>query len=196
MNKIIDLSQFLVPATVTFLLKTLKIKIHNESGLHERAAFIFWHKSMLAGWWLFRNKKSAAIVSRSKDGEILNGVLTDWNYKVVRGSSTKGGKEALDEIISLVNENYSAVITPDGPLGPPENIKNGVLKISNRCGVPVIPVRIIYEKKKVLEKSWDKFEIPFPFTSCEVFIGKKYFYEKYLYDEELENLKRKISEEM
>ncbi len=151
---------------------------------------------MLIGWWLFKNKKYAALVSKSKDGELLSGVLKKWNYMLVRGSSSKGGKEALAILNDAVRENNSAVITPDGPRGPAGEIKNGVFIISNECGIPIIPVKVIYHKKKILTKSWDNFEIPLPFSRCDVYFGNEYRYEKYLDDDELNSLKKKISNEM
>jgi lysophospholipid acyltransferase (LPLAT)-like uncharacterized protein len=151
---------------------------------------------MLIGWWLFKDKKAAALVSQSKDGDILNKLLKKWKYQVVRGSSSKDGKEAIQELIKLINGDHSAVITPDGPRGPVKEMKNGIFIISNKSKIPIIPVKIIYLKKKVLNKSWDKFEIPLPFSQCNVYFGEKYFYEKYLTDDELNDFKKNISKEM
>ena len=151
---------------------------------------------MMIGWWLFKDRRSAALVSQSKDGDILNSLLMNWEYKIVRGSSSKGGKDAIQALTEIVNKNYSAVITPDGPRGPAGEIKNGALIISNRCGIPVMPVKIIYQRKKILTKSWDKFEIPLPFSECDVYFGNEYSYEKYLSENELAELKKTISNEM
>ena len=185
-----------LPLLINLLIKTLRIKIHNKPSEDKKYIFIFWHSQMLLGWWLFKDRKAAALVSKSKDGDILNRVLLKWNYKVIRGSSSKGGKEAIDIISGIVNKNNSAVLTPDGPRGPAREIKNGALIISNRCGVPVIPVKIIFHSKKVLAKSWDKFEIPFPFSKCEVNFGNEYYYGKYLPENELNELKKAISNDM
>ncbi|MDQ3021741.1 MAG: DUF374 domain-containing protein [Bacteroidota bacterium] len=185
-----------LPFVINLYIKTLKIKISNFPGNNSNSIFIFWHKNMLIGWWIFREMHAAALVSKSKDGEILSKLLIDWKYNVIRGSGSKGGKEALDEIIKLVKQKKSAVITPDGPRGPANEIKNGALIISNKCNVPVIPIKIKYKKKIVLKKSWDKFEIPLPFSSCEVVFGSRYLYKTYLDSEELEKFKEKISDEM
>ena len=151
---------------------------------------------MIAGWYLFRNRKAAAIVSQSKDGEILSKILKRWDYIVCRGSSSKGGKEALKELIEFGRQGYSIVITPDGPRGPVNELKNGALIAANECGIPVIPINIKYSSKKILEKSWDKFEIPFPFSKCEVKIGAEYYYEQFLEEEELTDFKNKIKKEL
>lgn len=185
-----------LPLLINLLIKTLRIKIHNKPSDDKNYIFIFWHSQMLLGWWLFKNRRAAALVSKSKDGDILNRVLLNWNYKVIRGSSSKGGKEAINDIAEFVNKNNSAVLTPDGPRGPAKEIKNGALIISNRCGLPVIPVKIIYQRKKVLSKSWDKFEIPLPFSKCEVYFGKEFIYDKFLPENELSELKKEISNEL
>jgi lysophospholipid acyltransferase (LPLAT)-like uncharacterized protein len=184
-----------LPVLVSLLIKTLRIKYTNLPPENERAVYIFWHSRMLVGWWLFRDKKYSALVSQSKDGEILTDLLNYWGYKVLRGSSSKGGKEALEELISA-SEKSSVVLTPDGPRGPANVIKNGALIISNKSGIPIIPVKINYKKKKVLSKSWDKFEIPYPFSECEVHFGERIFYEKYLENEQLENFKNSLSQKM
>lgn len=151
---------------------------------------------MLVGWWIFKNRNYTALVSQSKDGEILTKILTKWNYNVVRGSSSKGGKEALMEIIEIAKLKRSVVITPDGPRGPAEEMKNGAFIISHESNVPLIPVKIIYKHKFIFKKSWDKFEVPLPFSKCEVSFGSERFYENYLDDENLKTLKRNISLEM
>lgn len=195
-NFLKSLSFYILPLVLDLYFKTLRIKFHNLPEDNSNGIYIFWHRLMLVGWRIFKNRRVVALVSQSKDGEILNNILKNWNYKVVRGSSSKGGKEALKMITENLKNNYSAVITPDGPRGPANEIKNGALIISNICSIPVIPVKIIYKRKKILTKSWDKFEIPFPFSNCEVYFGKKYIYDKYLGEEELNKFKKKISEEM
>lgn len=176
--------------------KTLRIKIHNVPDFNSNFVFIFWHSQMLVGWWLFKDKNFVALVSRSKDGEILSSILKKWNYKIVRGSSSKGGKEALEEAVLLVKKNNTIVLTPDGPRGPSNILKNGALIISNLCRVPIVPVKINYSNKLSLKKSWDKFQVPIPFTMCNVYFGNKYSYEKYLVEPELEVFKRQLAEEM
>lgn len=186
----------LLPLLIKFLVSTLQIKIINEGALNKKAVFIFWHSQMLAGWSLFKNKNSCALVSQSKDGEILSALLKKWNYKVSRGSSSKGGKEALHELIDAANKGSSIIITPDGPRGPAGQIKNGALMVSNECNIPIIPVRIEYSSKKILVKSWDKFEIPYPFSKCSVTFGNEFFYKEYLDEAKLTEFKNKLASQL
>lgn len=186
----------ILPFIINLYLKTIRINISNKPIRVKKAVYIFWHSRMLIGWWLFKNNNASALVSQSKDGSILNNILEKWDYKIIRGSSSKGSKDALNELIKSANEDRNIVITPDGPRGPVKLIKNGALIISNQCQIPIIPVRINYSHKIILKSSWDKFEIPIPFSKCEVSFGKEYFYKEYLEEKELSDVKQKLSDEM
>lgn len=180
-----------LPFLIIVLLKT--IRISTKEFTNEHAIYIFWHSKMLVGWYLFKDSKAASLVSKSKDGNVLTRLLEKWQYKVIRGSSSKGGKESLVELTDMLKTGYKVIVTPDGPRGPREKIKNGVLKLSYDTGKPIIPVKISYNKKFILTKSWDKFEIPYPFSKCEAQFGKKFYYPEYKHDTELDNFKEEIS---
>ncbi|HYM20370.1 MAG TPA: DUF374 domain-containing protein [Candidatus Kapabacteria bacterium] len=150
---------------VSALVRTLRIRWEGEA-LPERAVVAFWHAKMLTGWWVSRSN-SVAMVSRSKDGEYLSSILSRWKYKLVRGSSGKGGMEALDEAMDLVRsaDAQRLVITPDGPQGPAEIFKRGAFIAANGLDLPLYFLEIEHKRKKILSSSWDKFEIPYPFSS-------------------------------
>ncbi|CAN5484230.1 hypothetical protein BH10BAC5_BH10BAC5_24800 [soil metagenome] len=175
-------------------LSTIRIRI--DSDVFPEGIYIFWHSKMLIGWRLFKGKNFNTIVSRSNDGEILSNVLTRWSFKIARGSSSKGGKEALDELTGSLKNFHFAALTPDGPRGPAMEIKNGALSLAFKSGLPLIPVSINYSKKKVLLKSWDKFEIPSLFSTCTVKIGSKYRYIEKLENNELIEFKNRLKLEM
>lgn len=155
------------------LLSTVKINIENKKALEKLLAdkqnFVtaFWHGSMVIGWYLHRNTNCSALVSKSKDGDVLAHILNKWNYKVVRGSSHIGGNEALSILMELIGNNYSLAITPDGPTGPIHKMKAGAVVAAKKTNVPLLLVGIGCSKKIVL-KSWDKFEIPLPFSKVKV----------------------------
>jgi lysophospholipid acyltransferase (LPLAT)-like uncharacterized protein len=186
----------LLPLLINLLMRTLRFRFENYPRSFEKKIFIFWHSKMLGGWFIFRDKNPIALVSLSEDGEILNRLLMKWNYKVIRGSSSKNSKEALAEIIERAKEGNPAILTPDGPRGPTNEIKNGALIISKENDLPIIPVSINYSSKKILSKSWDNFEIPFPFSKCEVKFGNDIYYKEFLEENELRIFKETISKEM
>ncbi len=137
----------------------------------------FWHGTMLVPWYLQRNNNFAALVSPSKDGELLFRLLKKWNYNVVRGSSNESGSEALDKLINFANENFSVSITPDGPKGPQFKMKAGAVVTAKKSGIPIILLGIHYEKKRKL-KSWDKFEIPEFFSKVNVIYSDPVYIDK------------------
>jgi lysophospholipid acyltransferase (LPLAT)-like uncharacterized protein len=121
---------------------------------------------MIGGWWVSR-KNAVALVSQSKDGEYLNRILTKWNYKTVRGSSARSGKEALDEAIGMIRigDAKKIIITPDGPQGPKEIFKRGAFVAAQELELPLYFLSIEYKGRIRLLKSWDIFQIPFPLSS-------------------------------
>jgi hypothetical protein len=123
----------------------------------------FWHGKMLPVWFFFRKyKKKAGIVSSSKDGQVLTDYLKILNFELIRGSSSKGGKQVIESAVNLAEDN-TILITPDGPRGPNEKMKIGAVLISHRGKVPLQLCSVNIGWKMKL-KSWDKFEIPFPFS--------------------------------
>ncbi len=158
---------------INVLLNSVRIKIQNreavEKLISEKKNFVvaFWHGSMMLGWYLHRDMNCAALVSMSKDGDVLANILSGWNFKVVRGSSHIGGKEALFSTTSLIKQNFSLTITPDGPTGPIHKMKAGAVITAKKTGVPLFLVGIGIKNKFIL-KSWDKFEVPRPFTKISI----------------------------
>ncbi len=154
---------------VTVLCKSLRIEYKNyiqvEKLIGENKKFIsaFWHGTMLIPWYVFRNKNTAALVSKSKDGELLARVLAKWEYDVVRGSSRDGGKAAFDKIVDIAKSDKSIALTPDGPTGPPFKMKAGTVVAAKRSGLPIVLVGVRCESSYRLN-SWDNFEIPKPFS--------------------------------
>lgn len=174
---------------INVLLLTVKIKIENseipENLIKKNQNFtaVFWHGKMLIGWYLFRKYNSAALISPSKDGEILTNLLVNWNYVVVRGSSNDSGKDALKKMLDLADGKMNLIITPDGPKGPAEKMKAGAVIICKKKKLPLLLIGIRMEKKKIL-KSWDKFEVPIPFSSVTVTYSSPIWIEESLsYDE-------------
>ena len=112
-------------------------------------------------------------VSQSKDGEVIARMLERIGHTTVRGSSTRGGVRALLKAKRIMEkENRMAVFTIDGPKGPRHKAKDGVIFLAQRAGAKIVPLRAYPIRKKVFEKSWDRFVLPMPFTRCPVYIGE------------------------
>ncbi len=158
---------------VNLVIKTYRIKIYNDDEVNkldksgENFISAFWHGRMLIPWYVNRKYKIAALVSKSKDGEILTRLLKNWNYNVVRGSSHIGGKEALNIMEKTIDEGYSFAITPDGPTGPPYKMKAGAVVLAHRKSIPLLLLGTASNRNFVFN-SWDKFQVPKPFSKVSV----------------------------
>lgn len=151
--------------------KSWRIKI-NGILPDTKGIIVFWHGMMLPGWYICRNLKPIGVVSTSKDGEILSHLLTKWGFELIRGSSSKGGKEVLNEIVSKAS-NRIIVMTPDGPRGPIYKFKAGAVVAAHRSNVSIYLCRIKITKNIVFNKSWDNFNLPLPFSSIVVEVINK-----------------------
>ncbi len=154
----------LLPYLVTLVTKTLRISWRGAK-IPERAVVMFWHGDMLVGWYSVRKHHPIALVSKSKDGDILAAVLSHWGYKLTRGSSKKSGMEALELAMKSMKEleRETLVITPDGPRGPRHIYKRGAFIAACELGLPLVHLDIEYSSRKAL-RSWDHFEVPLPFS--------------------------------
>ncbi len=135
------------------------------------AIFTFWHGKMVAGWLLAKSllpdKQLQAVVSLSEDGRILSDALEQFDYTLIRGSSSKGADEVKLAMQKAISKEQIIVLTPDGPRGPVNQFKYGTLRIASTNNYQLIFAEINYTKAWKL-KSWDKFEIPRPFSKTTV----------------------------
>ena len=117
-----------------------------------------------------RKRKPVALVSKSKDGAYLAAVLSAWDYRLVRGSSKKQGMEALDAAMEQIRRGdaRTLVLTPDGPRGPDHQFKRGAFIAARELGLPLYMLSIHYHSPIVFRKSWDKFELPKPFSQVTI----------------------------
>ena len=132
--------------------------------------YAFWHRNIIPLMLLRKFEKIVILVSSSKDGELIAGPAKVLGYQPVRGSSRRGGTKAVKEMIKLSNR-FSIGVTPDGPKGPKEKIKDGLLYIAYFTHLPIIPVAVDIQREKVFN-SWDGFRLPIPFTKINVSYGK------------------------
>jgi len=181
--------QFFLANVVTALCKSLKVEKVNYDVIkklqQEKKNFVlaFWHNTMLLPWYLHGDPAFAALISKSKDGDLLAKILKKWKYNVVRGSSSQGGDVALGIMVDFAKNNYSIAITPDGPRGPSHKFKAGAVVTAKKSGIPLVLAGIGFKKKKLL-KSWDRFQVPYFFSKVKVVYSKPFFVDKGLSYEE------------
>jgi lysophospholipid acyltransferase (LPLAT)-like uncharacterized protein len=137
----------------------------------QQAIFCVWHNRLALSMVVYRDHicatgrtpRLAALVSASKDGAILARVLEHFNVEPVRGSSSRRGPQALRELTSCAERGCDLAITPDGPRGPRYVVQPGIISLAQLTGLPIVPISYHYNRKISL-KSWDRFQIPLPFS--------------------------------
>jgi lysophospholipid acyltransferase (LPLAT)-like uncharacterized protein len=174
---------------LTILCKSLKIVRQNDEVIetlnknNQNYVLAFWHGTMLLPWYLHGSKNFAALTSKSKDGDLLAKILKKWKYKVIRGSSSTGGDVALGIMVDYAKNKYSVAITPDGPRGPRHNFKAGAVVTAKKTGIPLILAGVGFKRKKFLS-NWDKFEIPYFFTTAKIVYSDPFYVNRKLTFEE------------
>ncbi len=135
-----------------------------------RCLYALWHARLLPLVYTHRGHGVAVLVSRHRDGELITRIIGKLGYVTGRGSSTRGGEEGLREMIEWAERNHLLAITPDGPRGPAERVKSGLVYLASRTGLPIQPVAASSPSSWRL-RSWDGFRIPKPFARVVVAYG-------------------------
>ncbi|HEX6590175.1 MAG TPA: lysophospholipid acyltransferase family protein [Longimicrobiales bacterium] len=159
------------------LLRTVRFEVRSAPGYAERrragehVAYTLWHGRLLPLAWHNRGRGIATLISLSKDGEYIARVVEGWDFRVVRGSSSRGGQRALAELIRHARAGRSLAITPDGPRGPRQKMKPGILLAAQRARIPVVPATAACTRAWWFE-GWDRFLVPKPFSRVVIEFGE------------------------
>jgi lysophospholipid acyltransferase (LPLAT)-like uncharacterized protein len=134
------------------------------------AIYATWHSRILLLPYLYGWRRACVLASRSRDGEIVARFVARFGLVPVRGSSSRGGAEALRLLMRALGRGQDVVVAPDGPRGPREMAKLGVIALARLSGAPIVPMAIGVSAEWRLQ-SWDEFRIPKPFAHCVLRFG-------------------------
>ena len=133
-----------------------------------------WHNRLLIFPLVLRrffpNRHGAALISASRDGDLLADAIHRFGYQVVRGSSSRLGASAILQLTEILGSKRDVVITPDGPRGPVYDLGPGIIFLAQKSGAPVLPMNLEYSRCWRLG-SWDHFVIPQPFAKVRVLVS-------------------------
>ncbi len=178
--------------------KTIFLNTEYEDEICKRQPFACacFHGTMLFPVYYCRRYPGVVMVSRSYDGEIIDRSIRRLGYDTVRGSSSRGGKEALVEMIEQINErNYCSGLAVDAPRGPSRKVKMGIVIVGRETGQPIVPF-VSWSTKHVQFKSWDSMIVPLPFSTIVMAWGKPTIVPQGLSNEEYEQIRVDIENEM
>jgi hypothetical protein len=125
-----------------------------------RYLYAFWHETMLLPAYEFIGSRCSVLISQHADGELIARVAQGLGIATIRGSTTRGGAEALWQLLHLGSDRH-LVFTPDGPRGPRRRVKQGMIFLASRLGLPIAPAGFGFDRPWRL-KSWDRFILPRP----------------------------------
>jgi lysophospholipid acyltransferase (LPLAT)-like uncharacterized protein len=132
--------------------------------------YVFWHDRIFLTTYWWRNRRIVVMTSRSFDGEYIARFIQRFGYGAVRGSSTRGGVGAIVEMARLMRAGCTTAFTIDGPKGPRYVAKMGAVLLAKKSGHPILPVTMALDRYWTTP-SWDKFQIPKPFTRARVYVA-------------------------
>ena len=161
----------LVWALLSVVARTWRFEVIAEEGATPRIfgrgagpeIYCFWHQCVLPCAIYYRTTHATILISRSFDGELITRTLALFGFRAVRGSSSRGAREGLLGLKSVLEAGVPVVFTANGPLGPIYQTKMGPIKLAQMTGAPIGAFHLQPERAWVVS-SWDRFLVPKPFT--------------------------------
>lgn len=130
----------------------------------ERHIAAFWHRCIFPAIWYYRGRGIVVMNTTNFDGQWTRRVIEGVGFGTAQGSSTRGGLRGLMDMSRRLDAGEDVAFTIDGPRGPRYIAKPGPVILARRSGQPIILFHIGVENGRTLEKTWDHFQIPSPFT--------------------------------
>lgn len=174
---VIHLANWAFYLLITLIGRTVRFEVEGWENFCEienngrLPIYTFWHNKIFLGTYFFRGRGIVVVTSQSFDGEYIARFIQRFGYGAVRGSSTRGGVGALIEAIRCMKNGMPSGFTVDGPKGPRFQAKTGAVILAKKTGNPMMPFTVQARKYWTIG-SWDRLQIPKPFTRAKVIIGK------------------------
>ncbi len=184
--------------------RTLRYEVDDRAGILRRPVTenyigALWHNRLLIFPLVLRRffsgRRGAALISASRDGDLLTDAIQRLGYDVVRGSSSRLGASAILQLTDVLASKRDVVITPDGPRGPVYELGPGIIFLAQKSGASVLPMNLEYSRCWRLG-SWDRFILPQPFAKVRVLISPPHHIKSTSTPEEFEAERLALEEAM
>jgi lysophospholipid acyltransferase (LPLAT)-like uncharacterized protein len=153
-----------------------------------------WHGRILPATLYFQRRGMVAIASQNYDGEWIARIITKFGYGTVRGSSSRGGSKALLQLVREV-KSKGVAFTLDGPRGPAEIAQPGAVWLAKATGNPLMPCHAEAASSWTI-KSWDRTQIPKPFTTVAIAIGEPLYVPRDADEQALEQCRSRLQQSL
>ena len=184
---------------ISFTYRMRIVEPENERRILDQGGSLIyasWHQRFFPGITFFATRKPITImISQSRDGDYIARIVDILGWQPVRGSSSRGGLEALKKLKRLSLKGYRVGHIVDGPRGPHGIIKAGLLSIAQFAEIPIVPT-IISGQRKWIFNSWDRFMIPKPFSRVIIRFGAPIFIERRLEEASFEEKRLAVEKKL
>ena len=151
----------------------------------------FWHGRILSATFYFRGRGIVVITSENFDGEWIARIIERFGYGTARGSTTRGGRKAMLQLVRDMEQGRPAGFTLDGPRGPARVAQPGAIWLARATGNPVLPFHL-EASSHWTARSWDRTQIPKPFSTVALVVGAPLEVPKGAADEQLEPARQEL----
>jgi lysophospholipid acyltransferase (LPLAT)-like uncharacterized protein len=174
---------------------TLRIEAHGEEHLNEPGGKILagWHGRSFLAPLRWRNRGWYVLVSNSSDGEIMARLFQKFGFKILRGSTGRGGARAAIECARVLREGATLIYSPDGPRGPSHVMGEGTIWLAQKGRAKIIPAGTSATRRKLL-RSWDRYQLPMPFAKGVLKLGEPISVPEQMTDREHEAVRKRAEE--
>jgi len=131
----------------------------------------FWHGRILPATYYFRGRGIVVITSENFDGEWIARIITRFGYGTARGSSSRGAQKAVIQLVRDLEAGRPVGFTLDGPRGPARQAQPGAVWLAGATGHPILPFHLEAARHWTL-RSWDRTQIPKPFSLVSLAVGR------------------------
>jgi len=155
----------------------------------------FWHGRILPATIYFKNRGIVVITSENFDCEWIAGIIERFGYGTARGSTSRGGRRALIQMMRDMEAGKPTGFTLDGPRGPARVAQAGAVWLSKATGNPVLPFHLEANRHWTIN-SWDQTQIPKPFSTVALVVGEPFTVPTDADDDEIEGARRRLEEQL
>ena len=143
-----------------------RIEVQGVACKHLSYIHAFWHQNLPLYFITHSKRPKHKVIWMQHPKWYMKPIhfLLWWSgIEIAYGSSGNSGQKALDQIISCLKNGYSSALNPDGPKGPPKQVKKGIIQMSLESGAPIQVISFKCSHYFKLS-SWDEKIIPMPFS--------------------------------
>lgn len=166
-----------------------------DADCPNRVLFSVWHDVLFFPLLVAKPHNMSALTSRHQDGAYVAEILRLLNVEPYRGSTTRGGAQAVKQLLNVASQLH-ITLTPDGPRGPRREMKDGLVFLASRTGLPIVPAAFSCRRGWRFQGTWTDMLVPLPFTTTYCILGEPIHIPPDLSREEIDRNKQRVQEAM